>query len=251
MAAEGNGEFHPLQHEWVLWERQGGGGSTQQSNPNDWKDQMKEICSFSTVEDFWRYYNHMPKPSEIFFDGDTKKRVQVGGEGNGNGGGGGGGGGKTKTVIEYNLFKRGIVPEWADPQNATGGSFFIRQSLEMHVLDMFWQNLVMGLVGESLEDKTDADINGYANGNGSGSGNGTSNGNNNSNAKRGLDCICGARVVDKGRNMPIFRVELWINTRDAEIKDRMKSNLVECLMDGLPTSALRKGPPKFDWKDHD
>ncbi len=172
---------------------------------------MNELCTFATVEDFWRYYNHLPKPSEVFFDGETKKKV----------------GPKNKTVVEYNLFKRGIEPEWADPQNATGGSFFIRQSLEMNVLDMFWQNLVMGLVGESLEDNSDI-----------------------TSDKTGTNCICGARVVDKGRNMPIFRVELWINTRDAEVKERIRTNLVECLMDGLPPTSMRKGPPKFDWKDH-
>ena len=170
---------------------------------------MNELCTFSTIEDFWRYYNHIPKPSEVFFDGETRKRV----------------GPKNKTIAEYNLFKKGIEPEWGDPQNATGGSFFIRQTMDMNTLDMFWQNLVMGLVGETIENNAD-----------------------DSEGKNGANCICGARVVDKGRNVPIFRVELWINTRDAEIKEKIRANLVDCLVDGLGT--LRKGPPKFDWKDH-
>jgi translation initiation factor 4E len=190
--------------EWVLWERVGG-----VQNSSDWNAHMNELCSFATIEDFWRYFNNIPKPSQVFFDGDTKKRV----------------GPKAKQIVEYNLFKRGIEPEWGDPQNASGGSFFIRQSLDMNTLDMFWQNLVMGLVGETMEN--DADDSGD---------------------KSGKNCICGARIVDKGRNVPIFRVELWINTREADKKDKIKTKLVECLIDGLGT--LRKGVPKFEWKDH-
>ncbi len=190
--------------EWVLWERLGGA-----QNSSDWNAQMNEICAFATIEDFWSYYNHIPKPSEVFFDGNTRKTV----------------GPKSKQIVEYNLFKRGIQPEWGDPQNATGGSFFIRQSLDLNTLDMFWQNLVMGLVGETIEDNAD-----------------------DSGDNSGKNCICGARIVDKGRNVPIFRVELWINTRDADKKDKIKTKLVECLIDGLGT--LRKGVPKFEWKDH-
>ena len=36
---------------------------------------MNEVCTFSTVEDFWRYYNNIPRPSEIFYDGETRKKV--------------------------------------------------------------------------------------------------------------------------------------------------------------------------------
>ena len=109
---------------------------------------MNEVCTFSTVEDFWRYYNNIPRPSEIFYDGETRKKV----------------GPEKKTIVEYNLFKKGIEPEWGDPQNATGGSFFIRQSLDSSTLDMYWQNLVFGLIGETIENNSDntADKSGIA-----------------------------------------------------------------------------------------
>lgn len=176
---------------------------------SDWNAQMNEVCTFSTIEDFWRYHNHIPKPSEIFFDGETRKKV----------------GPNSKSIVEFNLFKKGIQPEWSDPQNACGGSFYIRQTLDMTTLDMYWQNLVMGLVGETLENSSDGTVD-----------------------QSGANCICGARVVDKSRGMPIFRVELWINTTDADVKERIKKNLVECLIDGLGTS--RKGFPRFDFKEH-
>jgi len=203
MATDGkDNERHPLEHEWVLWEHAGGA-----KNPNDWKANMKELCSFSTIEDFWTYFNHVPKPSAVFYDGDSRKKV----------------GPDRKTIEEYSLFKRGIEPEWGDAQNVTGGEWYVRQHLEGSVLDMFWQNLVMGVVGETIEDGV---------------------------AKNGSNVVNGVRVVDKSRNLPIFRLEIWINSKDAEVKEKVKTKLVQVVTDGVPGSAMVKGPPKFEWKDH-
>ncbi len=171
---------------------------------------MKPLCTFSTVEDFWRYFNHVPKPSKVFYDGETRKVV----------------GPETRKIEEYSLFKKGIEPEWGDDANKTGGEWFIRQPLDMDVLDMYWQNLVMGCIGEAIEDGADTSV-----------------------KKDGMNVVNGARVVDKGTKYPIFRLELWINTKDAAVKERIKTKLVECVTDGLPPSKKR-GPPKFDWRDH-
>ena len=170
---------------------------------------MKALCSFKTIEDFWRYFNHIPKPSEVFYDGDTRKIV----------------GPKKKTVEEYSLFKKGIEPEWGDPRNATGGEWFLRKNLESDVLNMYWQNLVMGCIGEVIEDRTDI-----------------------TEDKSGPVVVNGARVVDKGKGVPMFRLELWINTKDPVIKERVRGVMADVMTDGLP--QLKRGPPKFDWRDH-
>lgn len=189
--------------EWVLWERVEGIRSDK-----DWTNAMTQLCSFSTVHDFWRYFNNIPRPSQVFFDGETKKRV----------------GSEEKTIVEYCLFKKGIEPEWGDPQNSTGGSFFIRQSLDVNVLDMFWNNLVLGVVGETIEEAVSGDTE---------------------------DCINGVRVVDKGKgNITMFRLELWIKTRDAEKKEKVRQHLTECIMNGLNERSLKKGAPRFEFKDH-
>ena len=60
--------------------------------------------------------------------------------------------------------------------------------------------------------------------------------------------INGARVVDKSRGYPMYRLEVWINTRDSTIKERIRTKLLEVLTDGQPPS--KKVNPKFDWKDH-
>uniref|UniRef100_A0A6U0SXB6 Eukaryotic translation initiation factor 4E n=2 Tax=Eucampia antarctica TaxID=49252 RepID=A0A6U0SXB6_9STRA len=167
---------------------------------------MKPLCSFSTIEDFWRYFNHLPKPSEVFFDGEGKKIV----------------GNNDKVVEEYSLFKKGIEPEWGDVANKSGGEWFFRSHLESDVLNMYWQNMVMGVIGEAIEDGSD-------------------DGN-------GIPIVNGIRVVDKGKQYPMFRLEIWLSTKEQNARDRIRSKLIEVVTDGLPTS--RKGSPKFEWKDH-
>eukprot|EP00536_Pseudo-nitzschia_multiseries_P009927 jgi/Psemu1/242564/estExt_Genewise1.C_2890037 len=200
-------ETHPLQNEWVMWEHKANQGP---KDPDKWKENMKQLCKISTVEDFWRYFQHVPKPSQVFFDGDCRKLV----------------GSEQKTVEEYSFFKNGIEPEWGDPQNLTGGEWFCRQYLELDVLDLYWQNLVMSCVGETINDAVAPEDGGdsieqYVN---------------------------GARVVDKSRHYPLYKLELWLNTRDPVIKEKIKNKLVEVITDGQPST--RKLQPKFDWRDH-
>jgi translation initiation factor 4E len=191
--------------EWVLWEHKSGASKS----PNAWKENMTELCSFNTIEQFWCSFNHMPKPSEVFFDGECRKKI--GSEADG------------KTVEEYSLFKKGIEPEWGDKENVVGGEWFCRQFFEGDVLDLYWQNLVFGVIGETIEDAAEG-------------------------KRVGKDVINGVRVVDKSRGYPMYKLEIWINTRDPEVKESIRERLSEIMTDGQPPS--RKSSPKFDWKDH-
>jgi len=186
----------------VLWKHTGG---HKKGDPNAWKDSMKALCTFSTIEDFWRYFNHIPKPSEVFFDGDCQKRV----------------GEKNEKIEEYSLFKKGIEPEWGDPRNCDGGEWFWRTNLDSDVLDLFWQNMVLGVVGETLENPA---LGSHVN---------------------------GARVVDKSRgNYNIYKIELWIDSKDITVRDSIRTKLSEALTHGLPSHKMVRNNPKFEWKDH-
>ena len=193
--------FDDFGEEWVLWKHI----ACHKKDPNAWKESMKQLCTFSTIEDFWRYFNHVPRPSQVFFDGDSKKKV----------------GDNNETIEEFSLFKKGIEPEWSDPKNKTGGEWFWRANLDGEILDLFWQNMVLGVIGESIEDPSlGAHIN-------------------------------GARVVDKGKNYPIFKIELWIDTKDMSVRESLKKRLNDAISDGLPMNKrVSKNEPRFDWKDH-
>jgi translation initiation factor 4E len=185
----------------VLWKHI----AVSKQNAQSWKDSMKDLCTFATIEDFWRYFNHIPRPSEVFFDGDSKKRV----------------GEKAEQIQEYSLFKKGIEPEWGDPRNKDGGEWFWRTTLDAQTLDLYWQNMVLGVIGEALEDPAmGAHIN-------------------------------GARVVDKSRsNYQIYKLELWIDTKDVTVRDIIRTKLTEAMSHGLPSHKMMRNNPKFEWKDH-
>ncbi|KAL3897143.1 MAG: hypothetical protein SGARI_006990 [Bacillariaceae sp.] len=223
-----------------MWEHKANTGS---KDPEKWKENMKQLCAFNTVEDFWQYFTHLPKPSEVFFDGDCRKKLSEAvpaaadadaaaeaesstdspppaAAASPDGG---------KTVEEYSLFKKGIEPEWGDPQNVTGGEWFCRQYFEGDVLDLYWKNLVMACIGETIEDAVDDGTGSFEN------------------------HINGARVVDKSRHYPLYKIELWLKTRDPVIKERIKNKLIELITelgDGQSMMSSRKMTPKFDWRDH-
>jgi translation initiation factor 4E len=182
---------------------------------------MSELAHFSSVEDFWCYFNSIPKPSQVFFDGDCRKKV----------------GPEGKTIEEYSLFKKGIEPEWGDAKNLTGGEWFCRQYFEADVLDLYWQNLVLAVVGETLEDEVDKCT--------------TTGNNSNKTPPLNLvdkDVINGVRVVDKSRGYPLYKLEIWMRSRDPNVKEKIHARLLDIVTDGQ--SSAKKTHPKFEWKDH-
>ena len=76
---------HILQTEWSLWYQDPTTMST------TYGDNIKEIYSFQSVENFWRLYNNIIKATEL------------------------------KPSSSYYLFRKGILPQWEDIQNQQGG----------------------------------------------------------------------------------------------------------------------------------
>ena len=96
---------HFLESEWVIWEHR-----SPDKNSKSYEDNMEKLCDISTVEDFWRAWNNIPKPSAVFFDGRTRKRFA------------------NRQVESFSLFKKNIKPEWEDPQNRSGAEWFCRKT---------------------------------------------------------------------------------------------------------------------------
>ena len=168
-------DAHPLQHTWVIW---------QHERNNDNKDENKEeLCEFSSVEDFWKAWNFTPKPSEIFYDGFSRKE-EAG-----------------RYVGSLSLYKKGVNPD----SRAASGNIRLTFSKPMSVelLDLFWENGVLGLIGETIDELND--INGYT-------------------------------IIDhsiKG-DVTHFSVELSMKTpSDAAVVDRVKERWWKVLSDGV------------------
>jgi|TARA_B100000475_G_scaffold199811_1_gene182864 hypothetical protein len=195
---------HPTQHTWAFWEHRTSEKKTM--TKQEWANLQKKLFSFSTVEEFWNNYVHIPPPSDVFYDGKARKRVGVPPQ--------------DRFIESFSIFKEGIAPEWEDSANINGGEWNLRKSgrgNEGDMIDEWWQNLVLGLIGETIDTE---------------------------------DHICGARVVDKSGGKgshPVYRIELWLRTKDVGITEGMKTRMIDIMTD---SRAPRTLSDQFQWKMH-
>ena len=94
---------------------------------------LHEVYSFSTLEDFWRMYNHTYSISEVISNTD------------------------------YLVFKKGIRPEWEDPQHKDGGKWVVTLPIEDDMeeeVDKAWLQLLLHVIGGLFAPPQRALING-------------------------------------------------------------------------------------------
>ena len=127
-----------------------------------------------------------------------------------------------RSIEAFSIFKKGIRPEWEDTANRTGGELTCRKSFQPEQLDVFWENLVLALIGETIDEG---------------------------------DEICGCRVVDKsaakgkGPSRCMYKLELWLRTGNAEVADKLRVRMLDALTDGeasKPNSRYKL--PEFEYK---
>jgi translation initiation factor 4E len=123
-AGVGMGRTHPLENEWSFWyDKRPAQSKRVRGEQDSYESNLREIGNFGTVEDFWRYYNHMVKPSKI------------------------------ETNSNYHFFKKGIKPMWEDPHNAKGGKWVLTLKGDKGLVDVIWENVVLAMVGETLDSE--------------------------------------------------------------------------------------------------
>ncbi|VVC38220.1 Hypothetical protein CINCED_3A011156 [Cinara cedri] len=106
---------HPLENKWTLW--------FYENKSKVWEENIHEVASFDTVEDFWCLFNHIKPPSQLSLHCD------------------------------YNYFKNGIKPMWEDDKNSTGGRWLLQlpPAKNSPQVDDYWKNLIMSIIGEVYE----------------------------------------------------------------------------------------------------
>lgn len=124
----------PLRYTWTIWEQ-----IMQNDNAKNqhFSDCLHRVASFSTVKGFWKYWNHLPQPSELL---DGKKFVRETAE--------------SRSIVDaLMVFREGIKPEWEDSVNATGGhfQFQLKPVLGGGTIDEYWNNIVLGMIGGTIE----------------------------------------------------------------------------------------------------
>jgi len=118
---------HPLEHEWTLWYDQRMEQHRRvRGEKQQYENNLRAIGSMGTVESFWAYFNHVVPPSRMDCNAN------------------------------YHFFKKGIKPMWEDPANAKGGKWIIvLKSRHRERLDEMWANLLLALIGETLDVEDD------------------------------------------------------------------------------------------------
>jgi hypothetical protein len=89
------------------------------------------------------------------------------------------------------------------------------RSYSLEVLDAYWENLVLGLIGEMIDENDD---------------------------------ICGCRIVDQTRNKKVtYKIEVWLRNKEDSVAIKLKARLSDILTDGEATKAGSKvRAPEFD-----
>ncbi|XP_055929013.1 eukaryotic translation initiation factor 4E-1A-like [Argiope bruennichi] len=111
---------HPLQNMWSLW-------FYKNDRTKSWEENLMEIITFDTVEDFWALYNHL----------EVVSKIPVG--------------------CDYALFKHGIKPMWEDTRNKQGGRWLlnVQKSQRNSDLNNYWLEILLCLIGEAFGEHSD------------------------------------------------------------------------------------------------
>ena len=123
---------HPLFTNFTFWFRI---NETSTLNPYknsinfiDYENQVKKLSTFSTIEDFWKIFQHLKKPEEL------------------------------NTGIEIDLFKNEIKPVWEEEVNKNGGKIALK--LNKNFTSIIWEELIFAFIGGNFPDNIKNEING-------------------------------------------------------------------------------------------
>ena len=86
---------------------------------------INKIGAFDSVQGFFGIYDHLVKPHSLTSESH---------------------------VTDYHLFREGISPTWEDPKNRNGGKWIVRLRKVEGLASLYWEDLIMALVGEQFGD---------------------------------------------------------------------------------------------------
>ena len=116
---------HPFEYKWFIWEHRNDGET--------YTDNLKCVCSFDTVEDFWLCWKFLPQPVEFFFAPRQPRRLV-----------------SNRSVVSYSIFRENIKPEWEDPVASGGGEWRIRRFKNLDDVNAIWEEIALLVLGSSL-----------------------------------------------------------------------------------------------------
>lgn len=107
---------HKLNSTWVFWYT----SRKEKDYPTPYAERLTQLISFSTLEDFFKYYVYIKSASEVERNSDLS------------------------------LFKEGYKPLWENCSNGGCLFFRFRKQEEFDDLDNKWEKLVFALIGINI-----------------------------------------------------------------------------------------------------
>lgn len=96
-----------------------------ETDAQGYQNAVQKIGSFDSVEGFFGIYDHLVKCHSLTSD---------------------------THVTDYHLFREGISPTWEDAENRSGGKWIVRLRKVEGLASLYWEDLIMALVGEQFGD---------------------------------------------------------------------------------------------------
>eukprot|EP00928_Gymnodinium_smaydae_P070311 TRINITY_DN54172_c0_g1_i1.p1 TRINITY_DN54172_c0_g1~~TRINITY_DN54172_c0_g1_i1.p1 ORF type:complete len:258 (-),score=66.75 TRINITY_DN54172_c0_g1_i1:64-777(-) len=206
---EDTSEELPLRFKWVIWQQL----MSSQGKAVQYHEATRPIAECDSVEGFWRLWARLPQPSELL----QNRMESVVGD-------------RPLAVDALMIFRDGVRPQWEDKENSEGGhfQFHLKATTSPGQLDEHWNNLVLGVVGATIEP---------------------------------ADMITGLRLVDKlsagsggGRGaggVGNLRLEVWFNdVRDQQAVHLLQENVERCIGTRTLEGRVYGAPPRAELKNH-
>lgn len=108
---------HPLQCTWCLWVL-----LHSHSAKDNWQHSQTNVASFDSVEEFWRLFNNIKRPSRL-------------------------------GVVDLSIFKKDVWPAWEDETCRHGGRWIAKvDKMRPQDFDELWLTLILTVIGEEMSD---------------------------------------------------------------------------------------------------
>ena len=106
---------------------------------------LKEVVTFDSVEEFWGVYVSALSNTQHIAHGMLQNNISPTSE--------------LAVKSDYHLFKKGIRPEWEDPQNKHGGKWsYMFKEKRVVPIDDLWLFVMLAAIGETLEAEGDGEV---------------------------------------------------------------------------------------------
>lgn len=105
------------------------------NNNKSYAENTKKLIEFDNIEDFWKIFNNIPIPTQMFSEYGVKKVLKS----------------TKETPAAISLFRKNSYPTWEDESNVKGFEWSLRKYKDFDYMNILWNLVIMKVVGENFE----------------------------------------------------------------------------------------------------